>query len=261
MRALYIAATGMNAQQMRVEVISNNLANMSTTAYNARRAEFSDLIYQNVRQPGAINAADGTLLPTGIQVGLGVRPASVTVQVAQGALIQSGGDLDLAIEGRGFFEITLPDGTSAYTRDGAFKRSSEGEVVTSDGYVLEPSIVIPDDAQRISVNSDGEVFAYFRDQNGPEEIGQLTLVSFSNPKGLEAFGGNLFRETNSSGTPVVGPPAFDGLGTIKHGYLENSSVDSVKEITDLIEAQRSYELNSKVMTAADQMMSVTAQIR
>lgn len=261
MRALKIAATGMAAQQMRVEVISNNLANMNTTGYNARRAEFADLHYQQVKSPGTINASDGTALPTGVQLGLGVRAAAVTVELSQGSLSQTGGDLDLAIEGNGYLEVTLPSGASAYTRDGALKRSAEGLIVTSDGYPVVPEIVIPEGTSRISVNAEGEVFAYFRDTVEPEQLGQFSLAGFTNAKGLEAVGSNLFMESSASGPPLIGTPGEDGLGTFRQGYLEASSVDAVREVTELIEAQRGYELNSKVMSAADQMMGATSQIR
>ncbi|MEM9393528.1 MAG: flagellar basal-body rod protein FlgG [Pseudomonadota bacterium] len=261
MKALSIAATGMTAQQTRVEVISNNLANMGTTAYDARRAEFSDLLYQQIKQPGTINASDGTVLPTGIQIGLGVRTAAVSVQLEQGALIKTGGDLDIAVEGDGYLEIELPDNRSGFTRDGSLKRSSEGVIVTSEGYVMQPETVVPEDASQISINSQGEVFAYFRNQTEPEQIGQIELSRFSNAKGLEAIGGNFFLETNASGSPISGTPGIDGTGLIRQGFLEGSSVDSLKSITELIEAQRGYELNAKVMTAADQMMSTTSQIR
>lgn len=261
MKALYIAATGMNAQQTRVEVISNNLANLGTTAYNARRAEFSDLLYQQIKQPGTINASDGTILPTGVQVGLGVRTSAVSVELAQGGLIESGGDLDLAIDGKGYFEVRLPSGQSAFSRDGSFKRSAEGTIVSSDGYTVIPETTIPEDAARISINAEGQIFAYFQDSTEPQELGQLDLSYFSNAKGLEAIGGNLFLESNSSGQPVIGAPGSDGLGTLRQGYLEGSSVDSLRAVTELIEAQRGYELNSKVMTAADQMMGTTSQIR
>ena len=261
MRALKIAATGMAAQQMRVETISNNLANMSTTGYNTRRAEFADLHYQQVTRAGTINAADGTVLPTGVQLGLGVRPAAVSVTLAQGALSQTGGDLDLAIEGTGFFEITLPSGQSAYTRDGALKRSGEGLIVTSDGHTVAPEITIPDDARSISINPDGEIYAYFSESAEAELLGQLNMVGFSNAKGLEAIGGNLFLETEASGAPVVSTPGQDGLGTVRQGYLEDSSVDAVREVTELIEAQRGYELNAKVISAADQMLGATTQVR
>ncbi|WP_371156221.1 flagellar basal-body rod protein FlgG [Jannaschia sp. 2305UL9-9] len=261
MRALSIAATGMSAQQMRVEVISNNLANMNTTAYNARRAEFADLHYQQATRAGSIASASGTVIPTGVQLGLGVRASAVTMDVAQGTLAQTNGDLDVAIEGKGYLEITLPSGNAAYTRDGALKRTGEGLLVTSDGHAIVPDITIPDDTRSVSINADGEVYAYFIDRTEPEQLGQLTLVGFSNEKGLEALGSNLYAETNASGAPIVGFAGEDGLGMFRQGYLEDSSVDAVREITDLIEAQRGYEMNAKVITAADQMMSATTQIR
>ncbi|EAU48191.1 flagellar basal-body rod protein FlgG [Salipiger bermudensis] len=261
MRALKIAATGMSAQQMRVEVISNNLSNMSTTGYNARRAEFADLHYQQVARAGTVSAADGTMLPTGVQLGLGARPAAVTMKLAQGALSQTGGDLDLAIEGRGYFEVTLPSDLAGYTRDGALKRDGEGLIVTSDGLPVAPEIVIPDDATSLSINAEGEIYAYFNDAVEAQLLGQLTLVGFTNPKGLEAIGGNLFTETEASGPPIQTTAGQDGLGTFRHGYLEDSSVDPVYEITELIEAQRGYELNSKVISAADQMLGATVQVR
>ena len=261
MKALKIAATGMTAQQMRVEVISNNLANMSTTGYNARRAEFSELHYQQMARPGTINAADGTVLPTGVQLGLGVRPSAVSVNLAQGSVSNTGGDLDLAIEGKGYLEVLLPSGLSAYTRDGALKRSADGLIVTSDGLGVVPNIVVPEDARSISINAEGEVYAYFNDRVEAELLGQFTLAGFSNAKGLEALGGNLFLETPASGAALVSTPGTSGLGTLRQGYLEDSSVDAVREITELIEAQRGYELNAKVITAADQMMSATSQVR
>lgn len=194
MRALKIAATGMSAQQMRVETISQNLANMNTTGYNARRAEFADLHYQQLARPGTINAADGTVLPTGVQLGLGVRPSSVTVQLAQGSLSQTNGDLDIAIEGEGYLEVTLPSGQAAYTRDGALKRSPDGLIVNSEGHPVVPDITIPDDARSISINGEGEVYAYFNGQIDPQLLGQFTLADFTNAKGLEAIGSNLFLE-------------------------------------------------------------------
>ena len=261
MRALQIAATGMAAQQMRVEVISNNLANMNTTGYNARRAEFADLHYQQMTRPGTINAADGTVVPAGIQLGLGVRPAAISVQLAQGSLTETGGDLDLAIEGAGYLEVTLPSGLPAYTRDGGLKRSAVGLIVTSDGYTVAPGITIPADAKSISINPAGEVYAYFNDRVEAEQLGQISLVGFANEKGLEATGSNLFLETAASGAANPGVPGENGLGVIRQSYLESSSVDAVREVTQLIEAQRGYELNAKVMTAADQMMAATSQVR
>jgi len=261
MRALMIAATGMSAQQMRVEVISNNLANMNTTGYNARRADFADLHYQQETRAGTISAADGSIVPTGVQLGLGVRPAAVSVNLAQGSLSQTGGDLDLAIEGDGYLEVELPSGQAAYTRDGALARTGDGQIVTAEGFTVAPGITIPDDARSLSINAQGEVYAYFGDRVEPELLGQISLVDFSNARGLEAMGSNLFVETGASGPPLVGQPGEDGLGTLRQGYLEDSSVDSVREITDLIEAQRGYELNAKVITAADQMLGATTQIR
>lgn len=261
MRALKIAATGMSAQQMRVEVISNNLANMSTTGYNTRRAEFADLHYQQMSRAGTINAADGTVLPTGVQLGLGVRPSSVSVYLSQGSLSATNSDLDVAIDGQGYLEVTLPSGASGYTRDGALKRNADGLIVTNDGFPVVPEIVIPNDARSISINGDGEVFAYFNETAEAQLLGQFTLANFTNAKGLEAIGSNLFLETEASGPSQVTTPGTDGLGTLRQGYLEDSSVDPVREVTDLIEAQRGYELNAKVITAADQMLGATTQIR
>ena len=261
MRALKIAATGMAAQQMRVETISNNLANMSTTGYNARRAEFADLHYQQMSRPGTVNAADGTVLPTGVKLGLGVRPAAVSVQLAQGSLSSTGGDLDVAIDGLGFLEVTLPSGQAAYTRDGGLKRTGEGLIVTSDGFPVQPEITIPEDVRSISINGAGEVYAYFDEGGEAQLLGQFNLAGFANPKGLEARGSNLFTETEGSGPPLVSTPGQNGLGTLRQGYLEDSSVDAVREITELIEAQRGYEMNAKVISAADQMMGATTQVR
>ena len=261
MRALQIAATGMSAQQMRVEVISNNLSNMSTTGFNPRRAEFSDLHYQQMARPGSVIAADGSVLPTGIQLGLGVRPAAVSVMLSQGALSATGGDLDLAIEGKGYLEVQLASGQTAYTKDGTLKRNEEGLIVTSDGFPVSPEIVIPDDARSISINASGEVYTYHANTSEGQLMGQITLSGFSNAKGLEAIGSNLFLETSASGAPMTALPGQDSLGTLRQGYLEQSSVDAVQEITDLIEAQRGYELNAKVISAADEMLAATTQVR
>lgn len=261
MRALKIAATGMSAQQLRVETISNNLSNMNTTAYNARRAEFADLHYQQVSRAGTVNASDGTVLPTGVQVGLGVRAAAVSIHLEQGALNQTHNDLDIAIDGKGFLEVTLPSGQSAYTRDGSLKRDAEGLIVTSDGFPVSPEITIPEDAKSISINPEGEVFAYFDDTPEGQALGQLSLANFSNPKGLEAIGSNLFVETEASGGANVSTAGEDGLGTLRQGYLEGSSVDAIREVTELIAAQRGYEMNAKVISAVDQMMGATTQVR
>ena len=261
MKALYIAATGMAAQQMKVDVVSNNLANMSTTGFNARRADFADLHYQQMARPGTVSASDGTVLPTGVQIGLGVRPAAVSVVLAQGSLSATGGDLDVAIDGTGYLEVTLPSGGAAYTRDGALKRSADGLIVTSDGYAVAPGITIPSDAKSVAINAAGEVYAYFETQVEPQLLGQMTLSGFANEKGLEAIGSNLFLETTASGAPFVAAPGNEGLGTLRQGYLEESSVDAVREVTELIKAQRGYELNAKVITAADQMLAATTQVR
>ncbi len=261
MKALQIAATGMAAQQMKVDVVSNNLVNMSTTGYNPRRADFADLTYQQMARPGSVSAADGSMLPTGIQIGLGVRPASVSVIIGQGTLEATGADLDVAIDGNGYLEVQLPSGQVGYTRDGALKRSAEGLIVTSDGYPIVPGVTIPSDARGLTISPSGEVWADFVDRVDPELIGQLTLSSFSNEKGLEAIGSNLFLESPASGAAFSGTPGQEGLGTLRHGYLEGSSVDAVREVTELIKAQRGYELNAKVITAADQMLAATTQVR
>jgi len=261
MNSLKIAATGMAAQQMRVEVISNNLANMNTTGYNARRAEFSDLNYQQIERAGTVTAADGTVLPAGVQLGMGVRPSAISMNVEQGSLKQTGGTLDLAIEGRGYIEVAMSNGSSSFTRDGALKLSGDGQIVTSDGYAIVPDLTIPGDARDVSINAKGEIYAYFDGQVDAQLLGQITLAGFTNEKGLEAMGSNLYRETVASGSAQVGEAGISGLGTFRQGYLEDSSVDAVRELTDLIEAQRGYELNAKVITAADQMLAATTQIR
>lgn len=261
MKSLQIAATGMAAQQLRVDVISNNIANMSTAAYRPRVAEFSDLMYQQYLTPGTITSQVGTVVPAGIQIGTGVRPSTVSMQITQGSMKETGSDLDIGIDGAGFLEVTLPSGESAYTRDGKLNRSAEGEMVTMDGYPLADGITIPIDAKSISISRDGEVVAYFDDQPAGQAIGSIQLVRFVNEKGLEAVGDNLFRETAASGTPTQVVAGTEGSGFIRQGYLEESGVDVVKEISDLIEAQRGYELNSKVITASDEMLAATTRLR
>jgi flagellar basal-body rod protein FlgG len=261
LKSLQIAATGMAAQQTRVDVISNNIANMSTAAYRPRVAEFSDLVYQQYLTPGTLTSQTGTLVPAGIQIGTGVRPSTVSIEIVQGAMRETGSELDLAIDGPGFLEVTLPSGETAYTRDGKLTRSAEGEVVTMDGHPLSDSIVIPADARRISVSRDGEVVAYFDNQPEGQAIGTITLARFVNEKGLQALGDNLFAETQASGAPAQLVPGTDGAGFLRQGFLEESGVNVVKEISDLIEAQRGYELNSKVITASDEMLAVTTRLR
>jgi flagellar basal-body rod protein FlgG len=261
MKSLQIAASGMAAQQTRVEVISNNIANMSTAAYRPRTAEFSDLMYQQYLTPGTITSQTGTVVPAGIQIGTGVRPSTVSMEITQGALRQTNGELDLAIDGAGFLEVTLPSGESAYTRDGKLNRSPTGEIVTMDGFPLADGIVLPEDARRITISRDGEVVAYFGEATAGQSIGTISLVRFINERGLEAIGDNMFRETEASGAPNRLVPGTEGLGYIRQGFLEDSGVDVVKEISELIEAQRGYELNSKVISASDEMMAATTRLR
>lgn len=254
MRALDIAATGLRAQDMNLTVTSNNLANLTTTGFKAQRAEFEDLMYQSLKRVGSSSSDATTVVPAGIQVGLGVNTGSITRDVSQGTLQVTNNPLDLGIRGPGYLQATLPDGTIAYTRDGALGISPLGEVVTQDGYLLEPGITIPEDATEISISPDGIVEAFFSNQANPTQIGQLELANFINPEGLEAIGDNLFKFTSASGDPVLGNPGVDGLGTVVQGSLEQSNVDSVEEITKLITAQRAYEMNTKVLTAADEML-------
>lgn len=261
MKSLQIAASGMAAQQLRVEVISNNIANMSTAAYRPRTAEFSDLMYQQYLTPGTITSQVGTVVPAGIQLGTGVRPSSVSMELTQGSLRQTNAELDLAIDGVGFLEVVLPSGEPAYTRDGKLSRSPEGELVTMDGFPLADGIVIPEDARRISISRDGEVVAYFTNEADGQPIGNISLVRFINERGLEAMGDNLFRETEASGPANRLIAGTEGMGLIRQGFLEESAVDVVKEISDLIQAQRGYELNSKVITASDEMMAATTRLR
>lgn len=261
MKSLQIAASGMAAQQMRVEVISNNIANMSTTAYRPRTAEFADLMYQQYLTPGTITSQVGTVVPAGIQLGTGVRPTTVSMELTQGTLRQTNAELDIAIDGNGYLEVTLPSGEAAFTRDGKLTRSPEGEIVTSDGFPLADGIVIPEDARRISISRDGEVVAYFSDEAAGQPVGNISLVRFVNEKGLEALGDNMYRETEASGPPNRLLPGTEGMGFIRQGYIEDSAVDVVQEIADLIEAQRGYELNSKVISASDEMLSVTTRMR
>ncbi|MGC8535906.1 MAG: flagellar basal-body rod protein FlgG [Rhizomicrobium sp.] len=260
MRALSIAATGMQAQQTNVEVIANNLANMNTSGFKAQRAQFEDLLYQNVLQPGSQTSDTGTLVPAGIQLGSGVRTASVYRIDTQGTLTQTSNPYDMAIQGAGFFKVTLPDGTYAYTRAGNFGLSPTGEIVNSDGYTVAPGIAVPPNALSVTINPEGQVEATVPGTSTPTVLGQLELDRFANDAGLNALGGNLLSETPASGPPQAGVPGSSGYGTIQQGYLETSNVNPVEEITALITAQRAYEMNSKVITAANQMMQTTAQL-
>jgi flagellar basal-body rod protein FlgG len=260
MRALDIASTGMLAQQTNVEVIANNLANMNTTGYKQQRAEFQDLLYQNIETPGSQTSDSGTILPSGIQLGAGVRTAAVYRITSQGNLAATSNPLDLAVQGAGYFHITMPDGSDAYTRSGNFALSPEGQIVTDKGYTVAPGVAVPANALSITVNPQGQVQASVPGQTAPQTLGQLELVRFPNEAGLNALGDNLLTETASSGSPQAGVPGSTGYGSIQQGYLETSNVNPVEEITSLITAQRAYEMNSKVVTAADQMLQTTSQM-
>lgn len=262
MRSLHIGATGMLAQQTNVDVIANNIANMNTTAYTKRRAEFNDLLYQNIIRPGAASTADGSVVPSGIQLGLGVRTAAVYRITEGGGLTNTGNDLDLAIRGRGYFQVELPEGKGiAYTRDGAFQRNGDGVIVTHDGYVVQPEITIPDDAVEIYVNNSGEVWVKQDGETDEVNVGQLELATFVNEAGLEAIGNNLFTETEASGAPVLDNPDSEGFGSVLQGYLSTSNVNPVTEITELVSAQRAYEMNSKIISTSDQMLNTINQLK
>jgi flagellar basal-body rod protein FlgG len=257
-QALHIAKTGLDAQQTRMSVISNNLANASTTGFKRDKANFEDLLYQTHRQPGGATS-EQTNLPSGLQVGTGARISSTTKQFTQGNLTQSGNALDVAINGRGFFEVLMPDGTSAYTRDGSFQINAEGELVTNSGYPVLPGIQIPQGTQSITIAADGTVSAKLADEAAEVQIGALTLTDFVNPAGLQAAGENLFRETGASGPPNGGQPGTNGVGLLVQGSLESSNVNVVEELVSMIEAQRAYELNAKAVSTTDQMLGFLSQ--
>ena len=261
MRSLHIAATGMLAQQTNVEVISNNLANMNTTGYKRRRAEFQDLIYQNLRRVGSQSADTGSVLPSGAQVGLGVRTAAIYRIGEQGNLQQTENRFDLAIRGNGFFQVQLPSGEVAYTRDGTFALSPEGVIVTAEGFVVQPGITIPAAARDVTINASGEVLATIEGHAAPQNVGQIQTAIFANEGGLEAAGDNLFRATGASGQAQAAAPGQPGHGTLMQGFIETSNVNVVQEITSLITAQRAYEMNSKVITASDEMLSTLSRLR
>lgn len=262
MRALAIAATGMTAQQLNLEVIANNIANINTTGFKRARAEFTDLLYQAERAAGAPIRGGENAVPEGAQLGLGVRAAAIRKLHIQGSLTNTTNKLDLALNGRGWFQVASADGEQLYTRAGAFNKNADGQIVTIDGYVVQPAITIPDDATNIVVNESGEIFVRIENEPELQLLGQLTLANFANEAGLEPLGGNLYRETEASGAPVIGVPGDIGFGKVQQGYLENSNVDPVKEITELISAQRAYEMNSKVIQAADDMLgTITKGIR
>ncbi len=261
MRSLHTAATGMQAQQNNVEVISNNIANLSTTGYKRRRAEFQDLVYQNLRRTGSQSADTGTMLPSGAQIGLGVRTAAIYRISEQGNLQQTENRFDLAIRGNGYFQIQLPSGETAYTRDGTFGLSAEGTIVTAEGFVVNPGITIPANARDVTINANGEVLAKIDGQTNPQNVGQIQLAIFANEGGLEAVGDNLFLATPASGEAQQGTPGAVGYGQTMQGFIETSNVNVVQEITALITAQRAYEMNSRVITTSDEMLSTLTRLR
>lgn len=259
MRSLWIAKSGMEAQQVQLDHISHNLANSATNGYKRSHAVFEDLMYQSLRQTGA-NSSEQSTLPSGLQVGLGVRPVATTREFSQGSLQQSTNALDVAIQGNGFFPITLPDGTTGYTRDGSFKLDSQGQIVTNNGYVLQPGIVVPANTKSITIANDGTVTAAVDGQTEPQNLGQIQIANFINPAGLEPRGENLFIETASSGTPNSAAPGTNGLGTLAQGYVETSNVNVVEELVSMIQTQRAYELNSKAIQTSDQMLQRLSQL-
>ena len=258
-RSLWISKTGMEAQQTQLDHISNNLANVATSGYKRAHAQFEDLIYQNLRQSGAASS-EQTQLPTGLQVGLGTRAVATARNFSQGNLQQSGGNLDVAIKGNGFFQITTPDGGTAYTRDGSFQLDAQGQMVTNSGYLVQPGITIPANAQSVTIAPDGTVSVSLPGQATPQTVGQLQLASFVNPGGLEPRGSNLFGETASSGAPTSAAPGSSGLGSLQHGFLETSNVNVVEELVSMIQTQRAYELNSKAISTSDQMLQRLSQL-
>ncbi|MCD2324221.1 flagellar basal-body rod protein FlgG [Sphingomonas sp. IC-56] len=260
MRTLSIAGTGMLAQQTNVDVISNNIANMNTTGFKRQRAEFQDLLYEQVVRPGSASSTT-TNVPTGIQIGSGVKTAAVYRINEQGAIHQTDNRYDLAIQGHGYFQVELPDGTTAYTRDGSFGVSDQGELVTNDGFRVLPGITVPQNVVDVTISKSGLVQAVVAGDAQPQQLGQLELATFMNEGGLEAKGGNLFLETAASGNPTVAAPGEPGLGTLQQGFVEASNVNPVAEITNLITAQRAYEMNSRVVKTADEMLATTSQLR
>jgi flagellar basal-body rod protein FlgG len=261
MRSLDIAGTGMQAQQTNVEVISNNIANMTTTGFKRRRPEFQDLIYQNMRRVGSNSSDSGSIVPSGAQVGLGVKTAAIYRISEQGNLQQTSNTLDLAIQGNGYFQVTLPDGETAYTRDGTFALGADGTIVTADGFTVQPGLQIPSAATGVTINTSGQVQVTIQGQTAPQTIGQLQLAVFPNGAGLDAQGGNLLLQTAASGAPVTGNPGTAGFGSVEQGFVETSNVNVVTEITNLITAQRAYEMNSKVITSSDEMLSTLTNLR
>ncbi len=259
MRSLWISKTGMEAQQTQLDAIAHNLANTGTNGYKRGHAVFEDLMYQNLRQAGA-NTSEGSALPTGLQMGLGTRAVGMARNFSQGNLQQTGNSLDMAIKGQGFFQVTMPDGSTAYTRDGSFQLNAQGQIVTQNGYVVQPGITVPVNAQSITVSTDGTVSVTLPNQTAPQALGQLQLATFVNPAGLDPRGENLFVETAASGNPSTGAPMANGLGSVAQNFVETSNVNMVEELVTMIQTQRAYEINSKAITTSDQMLQKLAQL-
>lgn len=256
--ALWIAKTGVDAQQKRMAVISNNLANVNTTGFKRGRAVFEDLLYQNLRQVGG-QSSQSTQLPSGLSLGAGVRTVATQKMHTQGNLVNTQNNLDMAVQGRGFFQVLMPDGTTSYTRDGSFQTDSQGQIVTSNGYAMQPSLTVPANTVSVTISNDGSVEALVAGQSAPTNIGTLQLADFINPAGLEAIGENLYRESVASGTPQTAAPSTSGLGSVTQGFLESSNVNVVEELVNMIEAQRAYEMNSKAISTTDDMLKNAAQ--
>ncbi len=261
MTALSIGATGMQAQALNVEVISNNIANMTTNGFKRQRANFQDLLYQNVVRPGASTSDTGTIAPTGISLGSGVRAAGVYRISEQGQVLQTGNKLDIAIQGNGYLQVQMPSGETSYTRNGSLQLNAQGQIVNSDGFTILPNITVPNNTTDISINQSGQIFAKLDGASSLQNLGQLQLANFVNEAGLVGIGGNLYQETEASGAPTVGNPLSEGYGKVTQGAVEQSNVNIVSEITDMITAQRAYEMNSKVIKAGDEMMSALNQIK
>jgi flagellar basal-body rod protein FlgG len=258
-RSLSIARTGLDAQQTRMDVVANNLANVSTAGFKRSRAVFEDLLYQTVRQPGG-HSSDQTQLPSGMQVGTGVRPVATERLHTQGNLQQTGNDKDLAVQGAGFFQVAMPDGTTAYTRDGSFQVNAQGQLVTASGFHVEPAVTIPADAEKLTIARDGTVSVKLVGQAQPVEIGTITLATFVNPAGLQSMGENLYTETAASGAPNENAPGTNGAGLLVQGHVEASNVNVVEELVEMIQTQRAYEINSKSIQASDQMLQRLSQL-
>jgi flagellar basal-body rod protein FlgG len=259
MRSLWISKTGLDAQQTQLDVISNNLANVSTTGFKRQRGIFEDLLYQTLRQPGA-QSSQQTQIPTGLQIGTGVRPIATARVFAQGNLNQTNNTLDVAINGQGFFQVQMPDGTTAYTRDGAFQLDAQGQLVTANGFALQPSLTLPANATNVTIGQDGTVTVRVPGQSAVQQVGSIQIAMFVNAPGLQSLGNNLFGETAASGTPTVGAPGANGAGLINQGYLETSNVNVVEELVNMIQTQRAYEINSKSIQTSDQMLQRLTQL-